>query len=95
MKQKEYPIKTGREIVNSILHIIIGGVIAYVILPTSTFIISMSVAGGVAIIREVLQRLRGKKQPMYIHIIDVAGFIFGAAIWVYVRDKKKIKPDEL
>ncbi len=92
----KYEIRLKREIWNNLLHIIVGGALAFVFIPTSILIVSVSVLGVAAIVREVLQsKVRGKKQPMYIHILDVLGFMFGAAIWVYIREKRKIKPDEL
>ena len=91
----KYGIRLKRELWNGLLHIIIGGVFSYVIVPTYSFFVMCSVSGGVGLVREVLQKLRKKEQPLYIHIIDVLGFILGGLLWFAIREIFNINADIL
>ena len=91
----EYEIRLKREIWNTFLHILIGAVIAYVIVPTYSFEIITWAMLGVGVLRELLQFLRKKKQPFYIHLIDAAGFILGGWLWYGARTLFNINADVL
>ncbi len=91
----EYEIRLKREIWNSFLHILIGGVITYVIIPTYSLEVITWTMLGVGGLRELLQFLRKKKQPLYIHFIDALGFILGGWLWYGARNFFNINPDLL
>ena len=91
----KYEIRLKREIWNSLLHILIGGVFVYAIVPTYDLIVLLAVACIIGLARELLQYLRKKKQPLLIHIIDVAGFIFGGLTWYWIREIFNINADVL
>ena len=91
----EYEIRLKREIWNTLLHILIGAVIAYVIVPTYDFWVISLAMFGVGAIRELLQFIRKKKQPLYIHIIDAAGFMLGGWVWYFIRTVFNINADAL
>ena len=90
-----YEIKIGREIRNGVLHIVVALVLAYTLFPTLFYSATAIILLIIGIAREIYQKLRGKKQPLYIHILDSISFAFGGLLYVYLREKFKIKPDEL
>lgn len=94
-RKMKYEIRLKREVWNTLLHILIGAVIAYVIVPTYSFMIITCAMLGVGVLRELLQFLRKKKQPLYIHIIDAAGFVLGGWLWYGVRNFFNINADVL
>ena len=91
----KYEIRLKREIWNTFLHILIGAVIAYVIVPTYSIWIILLLTGTVGVLREVLQYLRKKKQPFYIQVIDVMGFVLGGLLWYSIRIIFNINADVL
>ncbi len=91
----KYEIRLKREIWNTFLHILIGGVIAYVIVPTYEREVIYGTMIIVAGLRELLQYLRKKKQPLSIHIIDVLGFVAGGELWYQMREIFNINADIL
>ncbi len=91
----EYVITLKGELWNSFWHVVIGGVIAYVIFPTYSLLVISLAMLGVGALREMLQHLRKKKQPLLIHIIDAIGFLLGGALWYFIRIIFDIKPDLL
>ena len=91
----EYKIRFKREIWNTILHIVLGIVLAYVFIPQSqllTIILFTTICG---IFREALQYIRKKIQPLYIQIIDVFGFTVGGLLWFLIRTWFNINADIL
>lgn len=91
----KYEIRLKRELWNGLLHIVIGTVFAFVIVPTYSLIVICSTTGAIGLSREILQKLRKKEQPIYIHIIDVAGFIAGGLLWIAIRELFNINADSL
>jgi len=77
----KYEIRLGREIINQSLHIIVGAVVAHTFLAYLNiwFIVLILLIAGT--IREVWQSLRGKIQPLYIQVIDIATLILGGVLW--------------
>jgi len=91
----KYKITLKRELWNSLLHIFIGAVIAYVIVPTYSLLVISLAMLVVGAIRELLQYLRKKKQPLYIHVIDALGFLLGGGFWYLIRIYFNINADLL
>ena len=91
----KYKITLKRELWNGLLHIVIGGVFSYVIVPTYSIIVIVSTAFGLGLSREILQKLRKKEQPLIIHIIDVLGFVIGGLLWIAIRESFNINADIL
>ena len=77
----KYEIRFGREIINTSLHIIVGGIIAHTFLPYLPIIWIIIILLLLGAGREYWQHIRGKIQPLYIHIIDAIGFPIGGLIW--------------
>ena len=77
----EYEIRFWREVLNTLLHIFVGMVIAHTFLPYLAvwWIVPILLLLGAG--REYWQHKRGKIQPLYIHIIDAVGFAFGGLLW--------------
>jgi len=91
----KYEIRLKRELWNSFLHIVVGGILVYVIVPTYDLMVILIVAFTIGLARELLQFFRKKKQPLIIHIIDIAGFMFGGLLWYGIREIFNINADLL
>lgn len=91
----EYPITLKGELLNGVLHVTFAFVCAYVLVPTYSYLIIALTMLGIGAAREVLQFLRKKKQPLYIHVFDALGFLLGGSIWYLIRIIFDIKPDLL
>ena len=90
-----YPIRLKRELWNSLLHIIMGGILAYVFLPTYSLITILIFLIIIGLIREYMQVVRKKFQPLYIHFLDMLGFAFGGLLWFLTNIIFNINPDVL
>ena len=90
-----YKIRTGREIKNNIYHVLFGAALAFVMVPVYGFWIMVLSIGVFGIARELLQYWRKKKQPLYIQIIDAAGFFVGGGLWYAIREIFNINADIL
>ena len=91
----KYPITLKGEIRNGLLHLCLGFLIAYTMLPTSIFWIMLLVAGVYGMLRELFQFIREKEQPLYIIVIDVIGVALGSGIWYIIREIFNINADIL
>jgi len=75
-----YEIRLRREAVNFLLHIIAGVIVTYTfILPASVWY-SVVLLATLGIFRELWQWYRGKMQPYYIHLLDVASITLGGPV---------------
>ena len=90
-----YAIRLKRELWNGLLHIIIGGVLAYVFLPTYSLITILIFLIIIGLAREYMQVVRRKFQPLYIHFLDVIGFVLGGLLWFLIKIIFNINPDVL
>ena len=92
----KYPITLKRELyVNFPLHLALGFIIAYSLVPMNKFIWMLVASGVYGIIREVIQRIMKKIQPFYIHVLDVMGLILGAGLWYLIRELFNINANVL
>lgn len=76
-----YEIRLGREIINNLLHLIIGAAVAHTFLaylPVWLILAVLLLAGAG---REYWQHARGKIQPWWVHTIDTVTIALGGLIW--------------
>lgn len=81
MSTYEYKFELGKEILNFLLHVLVGGIVAHtflVYLPLVWIIILLIIIGAG---REIWQNLKGKKQPWWISTIDSLSFGLGGYLW--------------
>ena len=79
-----YEIKLGREIINNILHIIVGAIIAHTFLAYLPIYYILGILLIIGAGREYWQYRKGKIQPLYIHIIDTVTLTLGGLLWFLV-----------
>lgn len=91
----KYTITLKGELWNGFLHVTFAFVCAYVLVPTYSYLVISLTMLSIGAAREVLQFLRKKEQPFYIHVLDAIGFLLGGSLWYLVRILFDIKPDIL
>ena len=90
-----YEIRFWREVLNGILHVIVGAVLAHTFLayiPIWAILLVLLVLGAG---REYWQFRRGKIQPLYIHIIDTLTLMLGGLAWFLIITYFNINVDIL
>ena len=90
-----YPSTLGRELKNSFLHLLVGMIVCFTLIPTLSFYWMLLGAGIYGALREFFQWLRKKKQKPYIILIDVLGIALGSGIWYLIREIFQINVDLL
>jgi len=93
IKTTNYEIKLWHEVVNDVLHVVLGGVIIYAWIPHVGLISGTMLLIFLGFLREYIQWWRGKQQPKYITIIDV--LTVGAGMLAYSKTGLKKKVDKL
>lgn len=95
MSDNKYEIKFYREVINSTLHILGGVLISFIMVPMSSVVTVVVFATAFGSLREYLQFVRGKHQPLYIMIIDILGWSIGAVLWIFIKNYFNINADIL
>ncbi len=90
-----YQPKFWKEVLNTLLHIVCGAAICYVMIPKASILVSVNLVLALGVIREVFQHLRGKDQPLWLIYVDVLGWVVGALIWCWARQHWGIDADAL
>lgn len=80
----KYEIRLGREIINGILHLIVGAIVAHTFLAYLPIIYILLILLLMGAVREYWQYRRGKEQPWWIHTIDTITIALGGLIWFLV-----------
>lgn len=75
-----------KEVLNTTLHIVLGGVLCYGFFPTAEAWVLILFTGGVGAMREHVQKLRGHSQVWWIKYLDAGGFSVGAVLFVLLRE---------
>ena len=94
---KDYVFKFvwWKEIINFVLHVLVGGIVAHTFLPYlklwSILVILVAIGAG----REIVQQLRGKIQPVWISTVDAISFGLGGLLWYFVITYYNINVDFL
>ena len=91
----KYKIKLGREIINGILHIVVGIVITHTFLSPLSLWKILLILFLLGMVREFWQYKRNKIQPLYIQIIDVITIVIGGIIWWIIINYYNIQVDLL
>lgn len=78
-------IDVKKEILNSTLHVLMGGILCYAFIPRAELWILVCAMAGVGAVREWIQILRGHKQIWWIKYLDAGGFVVGAVIYYLTR----------
>lgn len=93
----KYEIRFWREVRNQLLHIIIGMADTYTYFAdgsSNALIKSQVMLAFGGIYREVQQEKRGKKQPLWVHVMDVLAINLGGWLMWLIIKHEIIKPDE-
>ena len=77
----KYEIRLGREIINNLLHLIVGAVVAHVFLAYLPLWALLGILLLLGAGREYWQHARGKIQPWWIHTIDTVTLALGGLVW--------------
>jgi len=91
----EYEFRFWVEVRNTLLHILMGGLVAHTFLPYLSMwwiVIILFILGGG---REIWQQLRGKIQPWWISTVDSISFSLGGYIWWLIITGYNINVDFL
>lgn len=91
----KYEIRFGREVWNSILHIVVGAVVAHTFLAYMPIWAILGILLFIGAGREYWQHARGKIQPWYIHLNDTVTLALGGLIWWLVITSFHINVDIL
>ena len=94
---KDYKFKFvfWKEVVNFLLHVVVGGVIAHTFLPYLSIYWIVAVLFFLGAGRELWQQLRGKIQPIWMSTVDAISFSLGGFCWWLIMTAYNINVDFL
>ena len=85
-------------VVDSIGHVLLGGVICYALIPTADLWILIMFAGGFGAVREHLQAFPSRNHPQenqFDQFIDTFELVVGAIIFWYLREYAGLDADNI
>ena len=91
----KFQFKFWVEVRNTLLHILVGGVVAHTFLPYLSLWLILLILFALGAGREVWQNLRGKIQPIWMSMIDAISFSVGGYVWWYIVTYYNINIDLL
>ena len=77
----KFKFKFWVEVRNTLLHILVGGVVAHTFIPYLSLWLILLILFALGVGREIWQNLRGKIQPIWISTVDALSFGLGGYIW--------------
>ena len=83
-----------KEIINDLLHVVCGFILAYLFIPTAPWWIVSLFVLAIASVREHIQMLRGHAQKAFHRFTDPLGFLLGAVLFLLVRNKLPLTQKE-
>jgi len=77
----KFKFKFWVEVRNTLLHILVGGIIAHTFLPYLSIFWILFILVAIGAGREIWQQKRGKIQPIWMSTVDATSFGLGGCIW--------------